>query len=273
MPYFETKDQTSLFYYDWGTGQPVVFVHGWAVGANFWEYQTVPLAAQRLRCIAYDGRGCGRSDDPGRGYDYDTLADDLAALLETLNLRDVTLVGHSMAGGIIARFLVRHGASRVARSVLIAPTTPFLLKTSDNPAGIDQAVFDGLVARLSGDRPGYLADIAPSFFGAGLPGCDVSPAMVQWGVALALQASPLASIGLLRTNSETDQRTDLPGITVPTLVIHGDADAGNPVELTGRPTAALIPGAQLKVYENGPHGLPVTHRDCLNADLLKFIRG
>lgn len=271
MPTFETRDHVRLFYTDWGSGPALVFLHGWAVGGTMWEPQTLSLSRRGLRCIALDQRGCGRSDDPGYGYDYDTLADDLAALLDHLDLRDATLVGHSMGGGTITRYLTRHGAGRVARAVFIATTTPYLLQTDDNPDGIPKRVFDEVIDAVSEDRPRYFAEIAPGFFGRGLPGCAISEERVQWGVQLALQASPRATVEMTRTNSETDQRQELRQVTVPVLVIHGDADSGSPLDRTARPTAALLPDAELKIYENAPHGLTFTHAERLNADLVDWM--
>jgi pimeloyl-ACP methyl ester carboxylesterase len=270
MPYVMTRDSTSLFYNDWGTGRPVVCVHGGQLGAAMWEYQQVELVDQGVHCIAYDRRGCGRSDQPWQGYDIDTLADDLAALVDHLDLHDVTLVGHSNGCGDIARYLSRHGVSRIARAVLIAPTTPFLLKTADNPNGVDQNVVDETIAQLSRDRPHFFAASAPAFLGVGLPNVSVSPELVQWGVGLALQASPRATIAMTRTFAETDFRPDLGAFTMPTLVIHGAADLFAPLELCGRRTAELIPGARLVVYDTG-HGLFLTEKERLNRDLLAFI--
>ena len=237
IPYIETRDRTSLFYKDWGTGKSVVFVHGWALGADMWEYQMPFLTSQGLRCIAYDKRGCGRSSQPWNGYDFDTFADDLGAVIEHLDLHETTLVGHSMGCGDITRYLARHGAGRVARAALVAPTTPFILKTPDNPEGLDKSVFDEIVAELGKDRPRFLAAGGPAFFGVGLPNVSVSPEMIQWAVGLFFQASPKAMIDMIRTMSETDLRGDMRAFTVPTLVIHGDADQGAPLDLTGRKTA------------------------------------
>src|SRR4051794_21515454 len=245
MPYVETADGTRLHYQDWGAGAPVVFSHGWAVGADMWEYQLTALAEQGLRCIASDRRGCGRSDQPGGGYDFDTFADDLAALLERLDLHAVTLVGHSMGCGELARYLARHGAGRVARAVLIAPTTPFLLKTADNPDGVDRAAFDHMVAELRADRPRYLAASAAPFFGVGLPNVAVSTELQQWAVELALQASPRATIDMVRAMSETDFRPDMRAFSMPTLIIYGTGDQSAPLELTARRTAGAIPGSRL----------------------------
>lgn len=274
MPFVQTADRTSLFYDDWGVGEPVVLAHGWALNGAMWEYQTTYLAGRGLRCVAYDRRGCGRSDRPGRGYDYDTLADDLATLLEALDLRAVTLVGHSMGAGEVARYLSRHGAGRVARAALVAPTTPFLLRTPDNPDGIDRDVFEGMAAALAEDRPRFMAERAPGFFGTRPDGGPaVSPEMTAWAVGLALQASPKATIDTIRTFAETDLRPDMRAFAVPTLVVHGDADQAAPPDLCGRRTAAAIPGSRLEIYEGAPHGLQVTHKDRLNRDLLAFVRG
>jgi non-heme chloroperoxidase len=252
-----------------GTGKPVVFIHGWALGADMWEYQMPYLAGEGLRCIAYDKRGCGRSSQPWGGYDFDTFADDLAAVIEHLQLRKVTLVGHSMGCGDITRYLSRHGADRVARAALVAPTTPFILKTVDNPEGLDRSVFDNVVAELSRDRPRFLAAGAPAFFG---PNSPVSPEMIQWAVGLFFPASPKAMTDMIRTMSETDLRKEMRAFTVPTLILHGDADQGAPIDLTGRKTALAISGSQLKVYPGAAHGLFITEKDRLNADLLAFIQ-
>jgi non-heme chloroperoxidase len=273
MPFIETGDGTAIFYKDWGIGKPVVFSHGWCLGADIWEYQMVPLASQGLRCIAHDRRGCGRSSQPWNGHDHDTMADDLARLLDRLDLREVTLVGHSMGGSDIARYLSRHGTGRVARVALVATTLPFLTRTADNPDGIDRGVFDQLIADLTRDRPRTMAAGAPGFFGVGLPGVSVSDEMIQWGIGLALQASPRATIEMQRAGAETDLRPDLRSFTVPTLLVHGDGDVGAPLELTAARVARAIPGSQLLVYEGHGHGLFLTAPDRFNRDLLAFIGG
>ncbi len=269
--FITTSDGTSLFYRDWGTGAPVVFVHGGQLGADMWEYQIIPLVSQGLRCIAYDRRGCGRSDQPWHGYDPDTLAADLAAVLDHLDLRDVALVGHSQSCGDIARYLSRHGADRVARVGLVAPTTPYLLKSSDNRDGIEKGVFDAMIAALEEDRPRFTAALAPAFFGVGLPNVSVSPELMQWGIGLALQASPRAVIEMTRTFAETDFRPDMRAFTMPTLIVHGIDDQTAPFALCGEGTANLIPGSELKPYATG-HGLFITEKDRLNRDLLTFIQ-
>ncbi|WNG39419.1 alpha/beta hydrolase [Archangium violaceum] len=264
-----TRDGVDLFYKDWGTGRPVVFLSGWALCSDMWNYQMLPLSEQGLRCIAYDRRGHGRSGDPGRGYDYDTLADDLAAVLEALDLREVTLVGHSMSSGEMVRYLSRHGAGRIARLAFVAPAaTPFPLKTADNPEGIDASVFEYARNQLMlRDFPKWLADNARPFFTA-----ETSLEMMEWIMSLMRQCSMKAVIECNRSGTTTDFRVELPRIRLPTLVIHGDKDVSAPLELTGRKTAQLIPGSRLKVYEGAPHGLFVTHMNRLNADLLAFAR-
>jgi len=265
-PFVETRDGARLFYREWGAGEPAVFVHSWAVNADLWQYQMVHLSDRNVRCIAYDQRGHGRSSDPGAGYDYDTLSDDLAAVMERARVRGATLVGHSMGCGVIARYLTRHGSDRVARVALVSPTLPFLLKTEDNPQGLDRKALERLRGVFSTDFPGWLADNARPFFSP-----ETSAAMVDWGIGLCRQASLRALIDCNRADFETDFRGELPRLTVPTLIVHGDKDVSAPIDLTGKKTAQLIPGSRLIVYEGAPHGLMFTHKDRLNADLLAFM--
>jgi pimeloyl-ACP methyl ester carboxylesterase len=272
MPYIKTKDDVSLFYKDWGGGKPVVFVHGWPLNADMWEYQMAPMARQGLRCIAYDRRGFGRSEQPDGGYDYDTFADDLQALLDGLDLHDVTLVGFSMGGGEIARYLARHGSARIAKAVLVASVVPFLLKTPDHPDGADRGIFDGMVAGLETDRPHFLTGVGKQFFGSGLLTSPVSSEVLEWNLWMAMQASPIATIDCVRAFSETDFRPDLAAFTIPTLVIHGSADQTVPAGISGKVAAAGIKGAIYKEYEGAPHGLFMTEKDRLTLDLLEFIR-
>jgi non-heme chloroperoxidase len=265
-PFIETRDRAMLFYKDWGAGRPVLFVHSWAANTSLWQYQMIDLSSRGFRCIAYDQRGFGRSSDPGRGYDYDTLADDLAEVIEKLDLHEVALVGHSMGCGEIVRYVSRHGAARISRAVLVAPTLPFILKTADNPDGVDKSSLEQLRAGWVKDFPKWLGDNARPFFTA-----ETSPEMVQWGVTMGLQASLKALVDCNHSVTGTDFRAELPKFTVPTLIVQGDADASARVEFTGQRTARLIPGCQLKVYEGAPHGLMFTHIDRLNADLLSFL--
>jgi non-heme chloroperoxidase len=265
-PFIATRDRAMLFYKDWGVGKPVLFVHSWAANTSLWQYQMIDLCSRGFRCVAYDQRGFGRSSDPGRGYDYDTLADDLGEVIEKLDLRDVALVGHSMGCGEIVRYVSRHGSARVSRAVLVAPTLPFILKTADNPDGVDKSALEQQRAEWMKDFPKWLGENARPFFTA-----ETSPEMVQWGVTMGLQASLKALVDCNRVVAETDFRPELPKFTVPTLVVQGDADASARLEFTGQRTARLIPGSQLKVYEGAPHGLMFTHIDRLNADLRSFL--
>lgn len=276
MPMIDTADGSRLFVRDWGTGEPVVFVSSWALGGDMWAYQVTPLAQAGLRCITYDRRGHGRSDDPGHGYEFDTLADDLAALLTQRELHDVTLVGHSMGCAEIARYLARHGTARVARVALLSPITPFLLQTPDNPAGVPEAIFAVHQARLATDTAGYFGDGAARFFGEGTtwPGpAPLSGALREWAVQLTLQTPPPVVSATFRAYTRTDFRPDMAAFTVPTQIIHGDADHNAPLELTGRPTAQAIAGSELRVYAGAAHGLFLTEQQRLAHDLLTFIRG
>ena len=273
MPHIKTEDGISLYYKDWGRGKPVVFIHGWPLNADMWEYQMTTLARQGLRCIAYDRRGFGRSEQPGSGYDYDTFAADLKALLDGLDLHDVTLVGFSMGGGEIARYLSRHGAGRIAGAVLLSSVVPYLLKTPDHQDGADRGVFDQMVGGLETDRPHFLANFGKGFYGVGLLSKPVSTEILDWSLWMAMQASPLATIECVRAFSETDFRADLAAFTVPTLVIHGDADQTVPPAISGRVAAAGIAGARYIEYAGAPHATFMTEKDRVCQDLLDFIRG
>jgi non-heme chloroperoxidase len=266
-PFISASDGTPLFHRDWGSGRPILFLASWAMPSDLWQYQMTPMAAAGFRCVAYDRRGHGRSAESSSGYDYDTLADDLAAVMEQLDLREATLVGHSMAPGEIVRYLTRHGQSRVSRIVLIAPTLPFILKTADNPGGVPREMFDQTRAQWHTDYPKWLADNARPFV---LP--ETSQALLDWGMRLMMQPSLKCLLDCNQAIIETDFRKELPKVSVPTLIIHGDKDMSAPLELTGRRTAALIPGAQLKVYEGAPHGLMLTHIERLNHDLIAFAQ-
>lgn len=258
----------ALFVRDWGDGPAMLFVHGWGLASESWSYTMLPLVARGFRCIAYDRRGHGRSADPGRGYDYDSLADDLARVIADRGLTDVTLVGHSMAAGELVRYMSRHRGRGVSRLVFVAPAgTPFMLRTADNVRGIDGALFEAGRQRAARDLPGELAANLPSFFAA-----DASPAMRAWIQHMMEGASLQALIECNRAMTSTDFRAELPRIARPTLVIHGDADASVPLDFTGRPTAAAIPGARLTVYEGARHGLILSHAARLAGDIAAFAR-
>jgi pimeloyl-ACP methyl ester carboxylesterase len=237
----------------------VLFTHAWGLNADIWEYQLTELADEGLRCIAYDRRGHGRSTDPGRGYDYDRLADDLAAVIDRLDLNDVTLVGYSMGNGEAVRYLSRHGSARIARLVMVSTIPP----QSDTN-------FDALIAGLKQDRPAFFAKGVVGFTG-GHPA--VSPAMTKWVIAQFMRSSPKATIDCMRAISRGDFRADMRAITMPTLIVHGDKDQVNPLDTTAKKVAELIPGSALKVYEEAPHGLVITHRDRLAKEILAFARG
>jgi non-heme chloroperoxidase len=268
--FIETSDGVKLAYTDWGAGKPVVFIHAWALPSAMWDYQIGALSEQGLRCIAYDRRGHGRSSKPGGGYDCDTLADDLSALLTQLDLYGVTLVSHSFGSAEVVRYLTRHGAGRIEKIVLIAPAAlPFVMKTSDNPNGIPAEQLEFFRTRvLQSDFPKWLEDGKKAFFVT-----DTSPSLQDWIKELMLTTPLPVAIETNRQVTSTDFRKELPGITVPTLIIQGDKDVSAPIDMTGRPTVALIPNAQFKIYEGAPHGLFLTHKDRLNADLLSFIVG
>ena len=271
MPFIDSADKTPIFYRDWGTGKPVVLIHGWPLHSDMWEYQSVFLASHGLRVVTYDRRGFGRSGQPWSGYDYDTMADDLKAVLDALDLQDVTLVGFSMGGGEVARYMGRHGGARVGKAVLLSSVTPYLVKTGDNPDGVDRGVFDKMAAGLQKDRPQFLAEFGKMFFGAGLLNFTVTSEIMQWAANMALVASPQATLACVRAFSETDFRADLAAFAVPTLIIHGDADTTVPPASSARLAAKLVPGAKLVEYEGAPHALFFTEKDRLNADLLRFI--
>lgn len=264
--FVQTRDGQQLFYRDIGAGKPIVFVHGWTLSSAIWRGQLDWLAAQGLRAVAYDRRGHGQSTKPESGYDYETLADDLATLLERLDLFDVTLVGHSMGSGEVVRYLARHGTARIARVTLIGPTTPYALKTVDNPEGLDKAIYDRLVAALQADRPAYMAAGMPAFLGA-----HPDPATVDWAMAIAMQATANAQVRCLRALSETDFRPDLKAVTVPTRIVYGTADAPI-IPVHARRTHEGIAGSRLETYEGAPHALFVTDRDRFNRELLEFTR-
>ncbi len=263
-PEIRARDGTLLFHRDWGTGKPVVFLHGWGLHSAFWEYAMAFVVDHGFRAIAFDRRSHGRSGDPGRGYDYDTLAGDVATVLDALELRGATLVGHSLGGAEAVRYLTRHGPRRVTRLVLVAATLPFLLKTDNNP-GVDKSTFDALRATLGRNRAQWLADNSAPFWTP-----DSSPALIDWGHAMPWQSSLYAMRELTRTMSETDFRAELRSLAVPTTVIHGTADRSVPIGF-GRATAQLIRGAELREYDGAPHGLPLTHMERFHTDLLSLL--
>ena len=272
MPTITTRDGTELYYKDWGTGQPVVFSHGWPLNADAWEDQMVFLASHGYRAIAHDRRGHGRSSQPWNGNNMDTYADDLAALTEALDLKDAVHVGHSAGGGEVARYIGRHGAKRVAKAVLIGAVPPLMLKTQANPGGLPIKVFDGIRAGVLADRSQFFKDLTVTFYGANRPGSTVSQGLRDWFWLLGMQSGLKAVLDCIKAFSETDFTEDLKKIDVPTLIIHGDDDQIVPINDSALLSAALVKRSTLKVYPDASHGLCSTHKNQVNADLLAFIQ-
>ena len=267
-----TKDGTQIYYKDWGTGRPVVFSHGWPLTADAWEGQMVYLAERGYRAIAHDRRGHGRSGQPWNGNDMDTYADDLAALIETLDLKDAVLVGHSTGGGEVARYIGRHGTKRVGKAVLLGAVPPIMLKTAANPGGLPMEVFDGIRAGVRADRSQFFKDLTVPFYGANRPGSKVSQGLKDSFWFMGMQGSLKAELDCIKQFSETDFTEDLKKINVPTLIIHGDDDQIVPIANSAMLAAKLVKGSTLKVYAGAPHGLASTHQEQFNADLLAFVK-
>jgi non-heme chloroperoxidase len=271
MSTITTKEGTRLYYKDWGTGQPVVFSHGWPLSADAWEDQMVFLGAHGYRCIAHDRRGHGRSSQPWNGNDMDTYADDLAAIVEALDLQNAIHVGHSTGGGEVARYLARHGTKRVAKAVLIGAVPPLMLKTAANPRGTPMEAFDGIRAGVLADRSQFFKDLSVPFYGANRPGAKVSQGLRDSFWFQGMQAGFKGVIDCIKAFSETDFTEDLKKFDVPTLVLHGDDDQIVPIGASALLSSKLITGATLKVYPGAPHGLCSTRKDQVNADLLAFL--
>ncbi|MFO1074339.1 MAG: alpha/beta hydrolase [Geminicoccaceae bacterium] len=272
MPTIVTDDGVEIHYKDWGTGRPVVFSHGWPLNADAWEAQMLFLASHGLRAIAHDRRGHGRSGQPWAGNDMDHYADDLAVLMEELDLRRAALVGHSTGGGEVVRYIGRHGTGRVAKAVLVSAVPPLMLQTEANPGGLPLAVFDGLRAASLANRSQLYRDLAAGpFYGFNRPGAAVNQGLVDAFWLQGMMAGHKSAYDCIAAFSATDFTRDLMACDVPTLIIHGDDDQIVPIDAAGRAAARLLPNATLKVYPGGPHGLTDTHKDQLNADLLAFL--
>jgi non-heme chloroperoxidase len=271
MAIISSKDGVALHVKDSGQGSPVVLIHGWPLTGDMFEFQTLTLLEAGYRVITYDRRGFGQSGHPASGYDYDTFADDLAAVLDGLDLHSVTLVGFSMGGGEVARYLSRHGAARIRKAALISSVVPYFLQTEDNPHGVDFEVLDGMKAQIRRDRFHFLQTFAKTFYGVGIVSKPVSQALLDWTFLLGVMASPLATIRCVDAFGATDFRPDLPAFTIPTLIIHGTSDKTVPIDAAGRAAAKAIPEAKFIEYEGEPHGLFATAPDRLNEDLLDFL--
>jgi len=271
MPTITTRDGTEIFYKDWGTGLPVVFSHGWPLNADAWDMQLMFLASRGYRAIAHDRRGHGRSSQPWNGNEMDTYADDLAELLDALDVTGVTLVGHSTGGGEVTRYVGRYGTARVAKVVLVGAIPPLMLKTAANPGGLPREPFDAIRAGVAGDRSQFYKDLSAPFYGANRPGSTVSQGVRDAFWLMSMQAGLKGAYDCIKAFSETDFTEDLKRFDVPTLIIHGEDDQIVPIGASARQSVKLVPGATLKIYPGAPHGLTMTLADQFNADLLAFL--
>jgi non-heme chloroperoxidase len=272
MAYINTRSNVHLYVKDWGTGRPVVMMHGWPLSADTFDDMSIAIADAGMRAIAYDRRGFGRSDQPWDGYDYDTLADDLADVLEETDAKDATLVGFSMGGGEVARYMSRHAGRNVKQAVLIASVVPYMLKTADNPDGVDSDAFAKMAQGMKDDRAAFWTGFFKDFYGVGIASHPVSDEVLEWSRDVSMQASLKATLACASAFATTDFRPDLASFKVPTLIIHGTGDKTVPIDTSARKAAAGIAGSTLIEYEGAPHGLFASHKRRLISDVLQFLR-
>jgi peroxiredoxin len=276
MAFIKTKSDTihnsiNIFYQEYGEGIPVILIHGWPLNHEMWEYQILELSKHNIRCIAYDRRGFGKSDRPWQGYDYDTLADDLNELITQLNLSKVILIGFSMGGGEVARYIGKYGTEKLSKVAFISSVTPCKMKSAHNPEGATKESIEATIDKIKNDRPAFLAGFGKKFYGADQTHQSVSRELLDWNQTLCLMSSAKASIDCVHAFSETDFTEDLKKIDIPVLIIHGEADKIVPISGSGNKTAELIKQAKYIVYTDAPHGLFITDKDKLNTDLIDFI--
>ncbi len=271
MPVIKTNDGTQLHYKDWGKGQPIVFSHGWPLSADAWEDQMIFLAARGYRCIAHDRRGHGRSDQPWDGNDMDTYADDLAALVSTLDLRNAIHIGHSTGGGEVTRYIGRHGTERVAKAILISAVPPLMLKTDANPAGLPIEAFDQLRSAVLTDRAQFFKDLSLPFYGFNRPGAKISEGLRESFWLQGMMAGHKAAFDCIKAFSETDLTEDLKRFNMPTLILHGDDDQIVPIVASALLSSKIVKGSTLKIFPGAPHGMPSTLKERVNEELLAFI--
>ena len=269
--YIETAPNVKLYVKDYGQGKPVILIHGWPLSNEMWEYQIEALIQNNCRVITYDRRGFGKSSQPWNGYDYDTLADDLQAIIEHLDLNDVALVGFSMGGGEVVRYFSRHGGKGITKAVFISSVTPFQLQTDSNPNGVPQEKYDGMAELIKADRIDFLDNFGKKFFGVSFIGKPISVPLLDYYRMLCSFASPRATLECAKSFSTTDFRSEMASVNVPTLIIHGDKDETVPIGITSEIAAKLIPDNKFIVYEGAPHGLFYTEKDKLNQDLIAFL--
>lgn len=273
MPHITTTDNVRLYTKDWGTGRPVILMHGWPLSSDTFDELGMAIADAGMRAIAYDRRGFGRSEQPWGGYDYNTLSDDLAAVVEYAGASDAAIVGFSMGGGEVARYMSRHAGKNVTQAVLIASVVPYMLKTPDNPHGVEQQTFDGMGQAIADDRAKFWSGFFGDFYGVGVMAKPVSDEVIEWSRAVSMRASFKATLGCAKAFSSTDFRPDLASFHVPTLIIHGTDDKIVPIDTSARAAAKGIEGSTLIEYDGGPHGLLASHTAKVTSDVLAFLRG